>query len=196
MHDDVIQWKHFPRYLPFVREIQRSPVKSPHKGQWLGALIFSLICAWINGWVSNCEAGDLWRHRVHFDVIVMDMTWSPHGCTSQRIYECPWFKTCFVWDRITIIGHNCLHVSTAVTWLGLWHPNKGKRGKNFHYICIMCSYAIREIGTLGRLSINMSFIFIMGIYTHRKTEPCYTSRPNQHGCRWWPVPPFTNMDLL
>ena len=48
-HDDVIKWKHFPRYWPFVRGIHRSPVNSPHKGQWRGVLIFSLICAWING---------------------------------------------------------------------------------------------------------------------------------------------------
>ena len=34
-HDDVINWwKHFPRYWPFVRGIDRSPVHSPHKGQW------------------------------------------------------------------------------------------------------------------------------------------------------------------
>ena len=36
-HDDVIKWKHFPRYWPFVRGIHRWPVKSPHKGQWRGA---------------------------------------------------------------------------------------------------------------------------------------------------------------
>ena len=33
--------------------------------------MFSLICVWINGWVNNCEAGDLRRRRVHYDVIVM-----------------------------------------------------------------------------------------------------------------------------
>ena len=70
-HDDVIKWKHFPRYWPFVRGIHRSPVNSPHKGQWRGALMFSLICDWINGWVNNSEAGDLRRHRAHYDVIVM-----------------------------------------------------------------------------------------------------------------------------
>ena len=37
--------------------IHRSPVNSPHDGQWRGALSFSLICAWINGWVNNGEAG-------------------------------------------------------------------------------------------------------------------------------------------
>ena len=44
---------------------------SPHKGQWRGALMFSLICAWINGWINNHEAGDLGRHRAHYDFIVM-----------------------------------------------------------------------------------------------------------------------------
>ena len=73
-HDDVIKWKHFSRYWPFVRRIHRSPVNSPHKGQWRGALMFSLICAWINGWVNNGEAGDLRRHRAHYDVIVMSKT--------------------------------------------------------------------------------------------------------------------------
>ena len=70
-HDDVIKWKHFPRYWPFVRVIHWSHVSSPHKGQWRGALMFSLICAWINGWVNNREAGDLRRHSAHYDVIVM-----------------------------------------------------------------------------------------------------------------------------
>ena len=71
LHDDVIKWKHFPRNWPFVRGIHRSPVNSPHKGQWRGALMFTLICARINGWVNTREAGDLRRYRPHYDVIVM-----------------------------------------------------------------------------------------------------------------------------
>ena len=39
-HYDVIKWKHFPRYWPFMWGIHRSPVDSPHKGQWPGALMF------------------------------------------------------------------------------------------------------------------------------------------------------------
>ena len=70
-HDDVIKWKHFQRYWPFVRGIHRSPVNSPHKGQWRGALVFSLICVWINGWVNNREAGDLRRYHAHYVIIVM-----------------------------------------------------------------------------------------------------------------------------
>ena len=95
-HDDVIKWKHFPRYWPFVRGrggglcsgpdqrkhqsstslafvrgIHRSPVNSPHKGQRRGALMFSFNWARINGWVNNREAGDFRRRRLHYDVIVM-----------------------------------------------------------------------------------------------------------------------------
>ena len=73
-HDEVIKWKHFPRYWPFVRGIHRSPVNSPHKGQCRGALVFSLICAWINSWVNNREAGDLRRHCAHYDVTIMSFS--------------------------------------------------------------------------------------------------------------------------
>ena len=71
------------RYCPFVREIHRWSVNCPHKGQWRWALLFSLICAWINGWVNNREAGDLRRHRAHYDVTVMARArFSPHYCTT------------------------------------------------------------------------------------------------------------------
>ena len=69
LYDDVIKWKHFPRYWPFVRGIHRSPVNSPHKGQWRGALKFPLIClnkrfsklSW--GWWFETPSRSLWRHR-------------------------------------------------------------------------------------------------------------------------------------
>ena len=65
VHDDVIKWKHFPRYWPF-------PVNSPHKAQWRGALMLSFICAGINGWgVTNREVDDLRPHRAYYDVSVM-----------------------------------------------------------------------------------------------------------------------------
>ena len=68
-HDDVIKWKHFPRYWPFVRGIHRSPVNSPHKGQWRGTLMFSLICSlnerlskqsW--AWWFETPSCSLWCH--------------------------------------------------------------------------------------------------------------------------------------
>ena len=47
-------------------EHDRSPVNSPHKGQWRGALMFSLIDVWIN----NRKAGDLRRYRAHYDIVM------------------------------------------------------------------------------------------------------------------------------
>ena len=95
-HDDVIKWKHFPRYWPFVRGIHRSPVNSLHKGQWRGALVFSLICARINGWVNNREVGDLRRHPAHYDVTVMgvpDLQMSCDDLTRTLTGEmCHWIR--------------------------------------------------------------------------------------------------------
>ena len=76
-HDDVIKWKHFPHNWPFVRGIHLSPVNSPHKGHWHGALMFSLIC------VLNKQSKHRWfsRHRAHYDVIVMSIL--PHMFCSK-----------------------------------------------------------------------------------------------------------------
>ena len=79
IHDDVIKWKHFPCYWPFVRGIHRSPMNSPHKDQWRGALMFSLICVWMNDWVNNREAGDLRYYRAHNDVTVMFISTMLYG---------------------------------------------------------------------------------------------------------------------
>ena len=57
-HDDVIKWKHFPRYWSFVRGIHRSTV------------MFSLICTLnkrlskqSSGWWFEMPLCPLWRHR-------------------------------------------------------------------------------------------------------------------------------------
>ena len=56
---------------PLCREFTSFLVNSPHKGQWRRALILSFICIWINGWLNNCEAGDLRSHHAHYDVIAV-----------------------------------------------------------------------------------------------------------------------------
>ena len=86
-HDDVIKWKHFPRYCPFVRGIHQSLVKSPRKGQWQGALMFSLIYAWTHDWVNNRDASDLrlplrWRHNGH-DYVLNNQ---PHHCLLNGLF--------------------------------------------------------------------------------------------------------------
>ena len=72
-HDDVIKWKHFPRYWPFVRGIHRSRWIPRTKVSDAELFMFSLVCVWINNWVNNRVAGDLRRHRAHYDVTVMNI---------------------------------------------------------------------------------------------------------------------------
>ena len=79
----------FPRYWPFVRVIHWSPVNSPHKGQWRGALMFFFICAWINSWVNKLAietpSRPSWRHCnamffVHVIIMIVHAINSVLGC--------------------------------------------------------------------------------------------------------------------
>ena len=87
-HDDVIKWKHFSRYWPFVRGIRRSPVDSPHKGQWRGAWIFSLICRLskqsISRWFET-PSRSLWRH-CHAECTLHAMSYA--RCLRFVVFSC------------------------------------------------------------------------------------------------------------
>ena len=122
-HDDVIKWKHFPHYWPYVQGIHRSPMNSSHKGQWHGALMFSLIHTWLNGWVNNHEAGDLTRHRIHYDVTVI---WFPKFCWSQYDGVINWKHFPHNWPFVTGIHQS--PVDSPHT--GQWH-----RALLFSLIC-------------------------------------------------------------
>ena len=90
----------FSALLAICAGIHRSPVNSPHQGQWRGALMFSLICIWINGWVSNREAGDLRRYRPHYDVIVMYLQIPLYPTvTGHRQAHC-WLQDYIFWGSI------------------------------------------------------------------------------------------------
>ena len=87
---------------PLVWGIHRSPVNSPHKGQWRRALMFSLIWAWTNSWANNREACDLRRQRAHYDVTVM---------IPQTTFSCAFSLTkCFVF-WLPVERRHCLMVS-------------------------------------------------------------------------------------
>ena len=109
----------FPRYWPFVRGIHRSPVNSPHKGQWRGPLMFSLICDWTNGWVNNRDAGDLRRRRAHYDVTVMQ----PSACSPPHICH---FVAFALWIRCKSQYHDDVMAWKRITDL-LWGESTGHR---------------------------------------------------------------------
>ena len=68
-HDDVIKWKHFPRYWTFVRGIHRSPVNSPHKGPttrsfdvFFDVRLNKRLSKQSWGWWFEMPSRPLWRH--------------------------------------------------------------------------------------------------------------------------------------
>ena len=122
LYDNVIKCKYFSRYWRFVREIHRSPVNFPHKGQWRGASMFSLICAWINSWVNNGEAGDSRRHCIHYDVIVIN--------NGYCILQLPWtpsFRVPPIPRRDIRFPQTLVSLWTQISPLVLWY-RKGLLG--------------------------------------------------------------------
>ena len=73
-HDDVIKWKHFPRYCPFVREFTGHRWIPLTKASDAELWCFLWSPPWINGWVNNREAGGLRRHHAHYDVTIMKIS--------------------------------------------------------------------------------------------------------------------------
>ena len=60
---------------------------------------FTLICAWTNGWVNDGDAGDLRRHRAHYDVTVMwiwpiEWMWFYHINLILKNIAHHWFYNC------------------------------------------------------------------------------------------------------
>ena len=78
----------------------------------------SLICARINGWVNNREAGDLGRHRAHYDVNVMEvfhLRWPFHRYSNSFVNEClaPANHITIMASRITRPSSVCLIVCSG-----------------------------------------------------------------------------------
>ena len=110
----VSWWRHQMETLSALLAICVGIHRSPHKGQWRGALMFSLICVWVNDWVNNREAGDLRRHRGHYDVIVMAVSED-----SAAIIE--WASILLVilvympMYTTQLSNHNCNRISSGLT---------------------------------------------------------------------------------
>ena len=77
----------------------RSPVDSPHKGQWLRALMPSLVRVWTNNWAENRGTGDLRRYCDHYDVTVTVIR-------TQNAYIILWVHC--IWLYVFVLWHDLL----------------------------------------------------------------------------------------
>ena len=102
------------RYWPFVRGIHRSPMNSPLKGQWRGALMFSLICAlnkrlskqwW--GWWFETSSRSLWRHCNVLHTSVTQAAMQRAAVKSGRMVSSRAMSLSgYLWPRVTPMINN------------------------------------------------------------------------------------------
>ena len=159
-YDDVIKWKYFPRYWPFVRGIHRWPVNSPHKGQWRGAWMFSLIFAWIKlskqrwGWWFETPSRPSWRHC---DDIIMT-SW--HGNTLR--ITGPFF-----------VGNHRWQVGS---------PHKKPGNKNFDH------YSDATMGTIASQITSLTIVY-SALYSDadQREHQSSASLAFVQGIHRWPV---------
>ena len=155
-NDPWLWWRHlmgtFSALLALCAGIHRSPINSPLKGQWCGALMLSLICAWTNGWVNNREAGDLRRHGAHYDVTVM-----PSQARTHTVYPMTW----------ALFVVFCLYDSFEVCY----YFTHMRQGLLHHHWGIACPVSVNEsylTKTKGNKAKTMGIIpelFIVNIFS-------------------------------
>ena len=87
-HDDVIKWKHCPRYCSVVRGIHRSPVESPHKCQCLNKRLSKQSRHW---WFET-SSSSLWHHYNDLESYSPNERLPKANMTQQYASACIWGK--------------------------------------------------------------------------------------------------------
>ena len=119
--DDVIKWKHFPRFLPMVKGIHRSPVECPPQRPMTRSFdVFFDLCLnkrlskQSKRWWFETPPRSVWRH--------CNCKWS-HGCINNTTWD--WLpnetkhKSCanlLVW-YILYIFHSLNHRDELQLWI-------------------------------------------------------------------------------
>ena len=195
--DDIIRWKYFPRYWPFVWGIHRWPVNSPHKGQWRWALMFSLIGACVN----NRDAGDLRRHRANYDVTVMISpspseetlrTWVHKSHKSLRMMDVNTIKPCIFYAMFASSQwETALLCNDVSNWLdvslesALLHVCPTKPG---HCSVHAASHGMHESRQVGHFFRKLKRCDFMDWVPSFRNTTCHESLVSSGICRntkWW-----------
>ena len=105
LHDDVMKWKHFPRYWPFVRGIHRSPVNSPVTrsfGVFFDLRLNKRLSKQSWGWWFETLSRQLWRYRI-------DGYPQPHlvrgivVCICMSLWSSLWLFSVCLFDKPSMI---------------------------------------------------------------------------------------------
>ena len=94
VHGDIIKWKHFPRYCPFMREIN----------QWLPLTKASEAELWCFLWRATLTvASDLRRHHVHYHLTVLGFEIGIRRISAHSPHKGPMMRNSFPWHHDLLI---------------------------------------------------------------------------------------------
>ena len=115
-HDDVMTWKHYLHYWPFVRGIHWSPVDSPHKGSVMQSFHVSFDAS-LNKLLKK-QLRDRWNEMswCSFDVTIISI--------YQTVIQCgPTSQLCILMHKLINIrmGHTTLFNITRAVILVPYH---------------------------------------------------------------------------
>ena len=112
-HDDVIKWKHFPRYWPFVRGIHRPRwiprTKASDAELWCFLWLHSLnkrLSKQSRGWWFETPSRPLWRHsNVYY------IPWNIHTVHALLCFVVIWWRSILsMFFRVTSLAR-ALHTN-------------------------------------------------------------------------------------
>ena len=126
MHDDVIKWKHFPRYWPFVQGIHRSPVarsydvffelrlnKRLSKQSWGWRFETLLRPLW-----RPCNDTDLTTRMVIIYFFIGLLMSMHHKVVYRQLHGEIWTLTYFSCKLYPIVNNTLSHIACS-SWCGI-----------------------------------------------------------------------------
>ena len=127
--------------------------------------MFSLICASTKGWVNNRDAGDLRRHRAHYDVILILFTKHevlPSDLAKSRSREI-WFMACPIALKSDMrLGSSAAEAETSVKFQKI-RVMSTLTNCNIVICRIWCTEGDRNLCLIGKNMFLDKPVLILGI---------------------------------
>ena len=151
-HDDVINWKHFPRYWPFVRGIHPGefPAQRPvtrNLDVFFDLRPNKLLGKQSWGWWFERKSGPLWRHRnANLNPCAVEV-WA-------------WIDKWLLHTLYSVCGY------LSMLRLKLIHVSKGAPGNDNIYFAMINISLHARILTKSSLSSYLMSIWLVKIHNH------------------------------
>ena len=117
---DAAQRKHQSFASPaFVRGIHRSPVKSPHKGQWRGKCFHLMTSSWICKMLifARCQGSETWSISIwRYKKFILVRYYSKQSYLCCLLYVRSWKRYEIILNLIKAILHAQIYTYLSSDW--------------------------------------------------------------------------------